>query len=237
MTTVTQQVAENAKRLNTDYNKIGASIVRVCGEEHYAPSSGNSATVYLCHDNDMCYISDYKFKLVFGNGSGSGSQWAPVARNVHRGTRLWPTIRDFQLEYPLGSAIDADGAFGCQCYDYANAFWYGQVDRGLVNGNDNARGVWTLGRDTNKGTEFTLVTNWADLQPGDWIVTGSGQFGHICMAVTVPSGNSITVWNQNVSGYAWPSGGRVLSQDTLVSNAFLGAFRFTNWDTSNPIVY
>lgn len=236
MTTVAGLAAENAKRLDTDYNKIGASIVRVCGEEHYAPSSGNHATVYLCHDNDMCYISDYKFKLVFGNGSGGGSQWTPVARNIRRGTNSWATIRAFQEEYPLGSALDVDGAFGCQCYDYANAFWYGQVNRGLVNGGDNARGVWTRGRDTNKGTEFTLVTNWADLKAGDWIVWGSGDFGHIAMAVSTPTGNTITCWNQNVSGYPWSTGGRVLSQDNMSNTGFLGAFRFTNWDTSNPIV-
>lgn len=235
MTTVAGQTAENTKRISTDYNKTGAAIVRTCGEEHSAQSVNGVATVHLCHDNDMCFISDYKIKIIFGNGSEDGSQWTPVARTAKRGTNSWPTIRSFQEEYNLGSAIDVDGAYGCQCWDYAQAFWLGQVNRGLVNGGDNARGIWTRGRTSNAGSEFTLITDFADIKPGDWIVWGMGDYGHVAMAVSPSADGKVTVWNQNVSGYNWPNGGRVLSQDNMSNKGFLGAFRFKNWDTSNPL--
>ena len=238
MTTVSGQTAKNAKALSVENNKRGATIVRVCGEEHFAISEGGTATTYLAHDNDMCFISDYKFKLVFGNGNSSSSDSnVPVSRDVIKGYGTWSSMAAFQSTYPLGSAIDVDGAYGAQCWDYASAFWWGQVNRGFATGGDNARGTWTRAREVNAGTEFDLIASWAALQPGDWIVWGNGQYGHVAMAVGYPSGNTIRVWNQNgASGDAWPTGGKVVALDTCYQAGFLGAFRYRPWHSNSHLV-
>lgn len=231
MTTISGQTAKNAKNISIENNKKGASIVRVCGEEHFAISEGGTATVYLAHDNDMCFISDYKFKLVLGDGNSSshGSN-VPVSADIIRGYNTWKSMSEFQAAYPIGTAVDVDGAYGAQCWDYASAFWWGQCNRGFATGGDNARGSWTAARDINAGTEFDLISSWQELMPGDWIVWGNGSFGHVAMAVSFPSGGSITVWNQNgETGIPWPTGGKAISQDVCTSGGFLGAFRYRAW--------
>lgn len=226
MTTIADLTAKNAHDISVNNNKRGAAVVRVCGEEHAAISNGGRAVIFLAHDNDMCYISDYRFKLVLGDGGFTSNPNAPKPMNVPHGIRLYSSVQAFKNAYPLGSAIDADGAYGAQCVDYANAFWWGMVDRSIDCGGDNARGIWTQRKEYNAGTEFTTSTDWASIKPGDWIVWGGGTYGHIAMAVATPSGNSVRVWNQNVSGTPWPTGGRALSEDTWTNSGFLGYFRY-----------
>lgn len=237
MATLSGQTAKNAKNISVENNKKGATIVRVCGEEHFAISEGGTATTYLAHDNDMCFISDYKFKLVLGNGnsSSSGSN-VPVSVDVIKGYATWQTMREFQAAYPIGAAVNVDGAYGAQCWDYASAFWWGQCGRGFATGGDNARGTWTRAREINAGVEFDLISSWYSLQPGDWIVWGNGDFGHVAMAVSAPSGNTIQVWNQNgASGQPWPTGGKTISLDTCYQAGFLGAFRYRGWNNQRPV--
>lgn len=230
MTTTTDLLARLAKNTSTENNKTGSSVVRVCGEEHSASSIGGTATVYLAHDNDMCFISDYKFKIVLNDGDNISNPNAPTPMNVVYGTRSWKTVDEFMRAYPLGSAIDVDGLFGIQCVDYANAFWVGQVGRQIDCGFANARGIWKVQRNKNAGGDFDFITSWSQLKKGDWIVWDGGDFGHIAMAVDSPTGDTIRVWNQNVSGQKWPAGGATLSEDQNTSKHFLGAFRYRFWE-------
>lgn len=226
MTTIADQTAKNAHDISVNNNKTGASIVRVCGEEHSAISTGGRAMVFLAHDNDMCFISDYRFKLVFGDGSGYTNPNAPIPMNVPHGIRLYSSVDAFKAAYPIGSAIDTDLYYGAQCVDYASAFWWGMVDRNISCGSDNARGIWTEARAYNAGTEFTTSTDWSSIKPGDWIVWGTGTYGHIAMAVSTPSGNNVIVWNQNNGGIPWPAGGAAVSQSTMSNSGFLGYFHY-----------
>lgn len=226
---LSEQVAKNTREFITNNNKRGASIARVCGEEHTGEASNGTAYLYLVGDNDLCYISDMKFKLVFNDGDVNAWQSMPVPAKWVVGHDTWKTVSDFKAAYPIGTALDVDGDFGSQCVDYANAFWYGMVGRPISTGGDNARGIWTRARAQNAGTEFDLITNKNDLKPGDWIVWGTGTYGHIGMAVATPSGNEIKVWSQNWSGIPWPAGGRAISEDMLSLDGFLGAFRFKGW--------
>lgn len=226
MTTLADTVAKNAHLDSVEANKRGTSVVRVCGEEHSAISTGNKAIVFLAHDNDMCFISDYRFKLVLGDGGFVDNPNAPIPVAVPHGIRLYSSVAAFKAQFPLGSAIDTDNAYGAQCVDYASAFWWGMCNRPINCGDNNAKGIWLNARAANAGTEFTTSSDWATIQPGDWIVWGDGTFGHIAMAVATPNGNTVEVWNQNNTGTPWPAGGRALSQDTMNSNGFLGYFRY-----------
>lgn len=224
---IESQVARNTRENITANNKRGSAVVRVCGEEHSASADNGTACIYLTADNDLCFISDYKFKIVFNNGDENAWQNMPVPTTVLRGTGLWKSYQEFQRQYPIGSALDADGAYGCQCVDYANAFWLGQVGRAINCGGKNARGIWEVARDYNAGSEFGYGEVWEDILPGDWVVWGGSEYGHIAMAVASPSGDTLKVWNQNgYNGTPWPAGGKTLSEDERSKDWFLGYFRF-----------
>lgn len=221
------QVAKNTKEFITNNNKRGMATVRVCGEEHNATADNGSATLFLVADNDLCYISDYKFKLIFNGGSDDAWENMPVSTPVVWGTRTWNSVQAFMMKYPIGSAIDVDGYKGCQCVDYANAFWIGQVNRQISCGGDNARGIWQRAREYNAGSEFDLSTAWEFIQPGDWIVWGGGEYGHIGMAVATPDGDTVKIWDQNgQNGTPWPMGGKSLAASEKNNTDFLGYFRY-----------
>lgn len=232
MATMDEIVAQVTKRLKTEYDKRGATIVRVCGEEHSASSKGGVAATYIAHDNDMCFISDYKFKLILGaHPADAVDPWGPHYSEAIHGTATWKTLRAFQEQYPIGSWNDADGSYGAQCYDYAQYFWMGQVNRKLVSSN-NAAGIWDM-RTQNAGSEFSLITNWNELRPGDWIIWyGPASTGHVAMAVSYPSSGNIMVWGQNQINPNYETGHSV-SKMAISSSYFSGAFRYNGWANSD----
>lgn len=222
------QVAENTKIANTNQNKRGATIARVCGEEHDAKADNGTANIFLVADNDLEYISDYKFKLIFNAGDVNAWQNMPLPTPWVTGCKTWSSYQQFQQAYPIGSALDVDGKYGCQCVDYANAFWMGQTCGRAINcGGDNARGIWNNARAYNAGSEFDTGTTWSNIRAGDWVVWGNGTYGHIAMAISSPSGNNLSVWEQNgANGTPWPAGGKTLAQGTMTNSGFLGYFRY-----------
>lgn len=230
MNDLTHQVAQNTKLLQSLLSQRKHTIVRTCGEEHSANGSG-SATVWLTLDNDMAYISEMKFKLVFGSPNSSTTPSAPSGsgqRPQQWGENTWPNMQSFLNAYPIGSYVDTDGYYGAQCWDYANAFWTGQVNRRLETGNGQARGTWTL-RAQNAGTEFSLVYDWNSIKAGDWIVWGGGTYGHIAMAASAPVGSTVACYGENQGGAPVAVGGAAVNLTTLTQANFLGAFRYKNW--------
>lgn len=116
------------------------------------------------------------------------------------------------------------------CWDYACAFWYAQVGRVLQTGTGAARGCWESARTVNAGTEFDLITDTTQIKQGDWIVLGSGTYGHICMAAEDYNGtNAINCYGQNQGGVPMPRGGAAINLTSISLASFLGAFRYRAW--------
>lgn len=233
MSDLTSQVVKNTRQLSAQMSQRKHCIVRVCGEEHIGEGSGQ-AQIWLTLDNDMAYIAEMKFKLVFGN-PGAGNT-TPTGSDFVRGTNTYPTFQSWVSKYPVGSAIDTDGAWGAQCWDYANAFWLAQVNRRLETGpNHTAAECWTYSRTVNAGSDFDLITDWNQIKKGDWIVWTGGAYGHIGMAYSDgPNGSGlIDVYAQNQGGLAWPTGGAAISSMQYArvqgSLTFAGAFRYKKW--------
>lgn len=225
MSDLVHQVVQNTRDQQADFSQRRAAVARICGEEHSAAGTG-SATVFLTLDNDMAYISEMKFKLVLGTG---GASTAPNGASVHHGTHSWNSIEEFIAEYGVGIAVDTDGAYGAQCWDYANAFWLGQVNRVLQTGaNHAASETWTASRTVNAGSEFTLITNPNNIKRGDWVVWGGGSYGHIALALAAPSNGKIRIIGQNQGGLPWPTGGAAANEIEMSTANILGAFRY-NW--------
>lgn len=246
MEDLTRRVAELERALNSGQRR--AFNIRVNGEEHSATSRVGVANILFPIDGQGMTFSECMFKLVFNDGAGA----APVipgtaCGNFEKGRMLYPTLESWKKRYPIGSGVDVDCSYGMTCWDYAAAFWWGQVNRRLETGvtyadNTSSPGngyAWGTLQDavraTNLGSEFELITRWSQIQPGDWVVWGNYGTGHIAMAVTCAHNDweKVGFWQQSGDGN---DGGKQVfaSQDGSQiwgGNTFQGAFRLKGWNT------
>lgn len=139
----------------------------------------------------------------------------------------------------IGNEYDLDGAWGCQCWDYASLFWR-NVGFGVgypLTGNGYAYGCWTINKNVNKGDKFDLVYNLSDVKRGDIVVLDHGRFsgddaGHIAFADEDYNGtNTLRLVGQNQENPSAAIGHKV-SADNMSVAKFLGAFRYKEWHAS-----
>lgn len=148
-----------------------------------------------------------------------------------------------------GNGYDADGYYGCQCWDLCAEFWYNLgFPRGYpvtrAGGNGSAWMCWTYSKDINKGNKFDLIYNLSEVKRGDVIVwdgTTSYPDGHIGFADEDYNGSgSIAVLGQNQGSggtpppISHPNGGTTANVKTLGTIGFLGAFRYIEWEDTPP---
>lgn len=230
MASLQEMTARNAAQQQSDWNKRGTQMVREFCSEHTASSRGGTAEITLGYDTDLSLCVEWQFKLVITGPSGL--RYPPIVQ----GTNTYGTYNLWIEAFPVGSAVNTDGAYGCQCWDYGDAFWLAQVNRHLsTGGTGGAYGCWTVAKTANAGSEFELVTSWSQIKKGDWIVWDRGRFsgdlyGHIAMAAENANGsNPIMCYGQNQGGTPTAGGGATLNLASSTSYKFLGAFRYKNW--------
>lgn len=141
----------------------------------------------------------------------------------------------------LGNAYNLDGAYGCQCWDYASLFWRNvgfPAGYPLTSSNLSAYEIWTEQKIANAGNVFTLIYNKEDVKTGDIIVfnyDSGNPYGHIGFANEDYNGtNTISVLGQNQGGTPQPEGGENVSVNNLNLGLFLGAFRYPAWHQPVP---
>lgn len=234
MDDATQIAIDNYKQLNNHQRR--AFNVRINGEEHYASSRNGTAQIHFPFDGQAMQVSQLMFKLIINDGIRNGGSTDPTddpTKNWSYGLQTYKTFQDWLNRYPVGSRVDVDNAYSCQCFDYAAAFWAAQTNAFIRTGPlGYAYETWTVSADVNRrGGAFELIYNWKELRPGDWAVFGKVGFGHIAMALSCAF-TSTTLVNfrdqngsqgmkigDNAYGPVWEDG-----------NRFLGAFRYTNWE-------
>lgn len=141
----------------------------------------------------------------------------------------------------LGNEYDLDGAYGCQCWDYASLFWRNvgfAAGYPLTGPQHYAYECWTVNRSNNQGDVFDLVTNLNDVKTGDIIVLNGNTAnppGHIAFADEDYDGGAY-IWaiGQNQGGAPSPSGGTAVTRNHLGVSDFLGAFRYKGWHEIPP---
>lgn len=231
------QVIQNTN--NREETQRRAFITRVCGEEHNATFKDKSATLYFATDGRLIQMSEFKFKLIFGGKitTRPSDEWSEGLDTY--------AYEAWLEKYPIGAYVDIDGAFGPQCFDYANAFWLAQVNRKIDTGGTlPVRNAWLFpdSRAKNAGNEFDLIYDWNLLVKGDWVIWGDGDFGHIAMVVDVVkkadgiSVDVVKVRGQNQSGQQLPEGGWTVTDTYASSVGFLGAFRYKAWHKNGPVL-
>ena len=146
-----------------------------------------------------------------------------------RGTYIWAPTETFNAfkDYTINKCWDVDGYYGAQCWDLGALFWMNYTNDGRwldTCGTGAAKGAWNC-KEKNAGDEFELIYNVSQIKTGDWIIFGSGQWGHVCEAAGPYNGGWVACLGENQGGSECPGGGAATNIVNLSTASFLGAFR------------
>lgn len=134
----------------------------------------------------------------------------------------------------LGKCIDLDGRYGSQCVDLANAYWSSYANRWFTTcGTGAAKGAWNC-KEQNAGSEFDLIYDASEIQAGDWLIFGSGQYGHVGMAMGSYNNGYVTLLGENQGGKACSGGGAATNIINISTKSFIGAFRPKIYEKPEP---
>lgn len=139
-------------------------------------------------------------------------------------------------DYTLGKCWDVDDHYGGQCWDLAALFWENYTNDGRVLstcGTGAAKGAWNC-KEYNAGSEFELIYNKENIKAGDWIIFGSGEYGHVGMALGSYNNGYVTLLGQNQGGAACAGGGSATNIINISLKSFVGAFRPKTYIKPDP---
>ena len=133
----------------------------------------------------------------------------------------------------IGTCIN--NSFGGQCFALANDFWANYTGgRALSScGTGAARGTLNCW-EYNAGDEFEMIWDATKIQPGDWVVTTGGTWGHIFMAMGYYNNGYIAGFGQNQGGGYCPLGGAATNVANIKMDNFGGAFRPKTYIVPDP---
>lgn len=143
------------------------------------------------------------------------------------------TVEHF-IEDTRNKCVIEGNIYGAQCVSLAQAFWTNYAGYGLDTcGTGAARGLWDC-REKNADDSFVLITDPKNIQPGDWIITNGGTWGHVAMAVGAYNNGYIAVYGENQGGVLCELGGSQPNVINLSMSTFRGAFRPTAYIIPEP---
>ena len=138
------------------------------------------------------------------------------------------------IEDTMGHCVSEGNIFGSQCVSLAQAFWTNYAGYGLSDcGTGSARGIWYC-KDDNARDEFMIINKSEPLQPGDWVVFDSGEWGHIGMVYDYQDGGYIPLYGENQGGKKCEEGGSQPNFILLSDKTLLGGFRPISYIIPEP---
>lgn len=142
---------------------------------------------------------------VGGSIGSSGSQQATPGMSATANGKFAESTQSFVRQWE-GKLIDADGAFGAQCFDVFRQYSNEIVGaRGDIARTSNAAFDIYNHYETNGCNEFydRIPAGQSDPQAGDIVVIGSrgdwDQWGHVALVTAGAEGGSIKILEQNYS--------------------------------------
>lgn len=201
-------------------NFIGTNhVAKIAGNQDYSSIAQDVASVV---SNIFIPKEAVESRKDFEESGGRGTYYAvPIDSYDHFRNAV------------INKGYNIDGSYGAQCWDGVGLLWQ-QLGMWLQTGNGCAYGCWTLKKDANAGTKFSLITEKAQIKKGDVLVFRTGEFGHIGFAdEDYNGGNSIRLLGQNQGGAAYSGGGSCFNVINMSMATFLGAFRYSGWGTSD----
>lgn len=162
----------------------------------------------------------------------------PEGEECGKGKYIYAPTETFTAfkDYTFGNCYDVDGYYGSQCWDLAALFWENYTNDGRVMstcGTGAAKGAWNC-KEQNAGDEFALVYDASEIQAGDWVIFGSGQYGHVGMAMGSYNNGYVTLLGQNQGGANCTNGGSATNIINISLNSFVGAFRPKSYIKPDP---
>ncbi|MDO4978753.1 MAG: CHAP domain-containing protein [Candidatus Saccharibacteria bacterium] len=147
---------------------------------------------------------------------------------IYAPTGTWSEFKNAAL----GQCWNSDNFAGSQCWDQFDVFVQNAVGRRAQTcGTGAAKGMIQDGCwQKNAGSEFIMIWDAKDLQPGDWVVFTSGTWGHVGMAVGKYNNGYITLLGQNQGGKECPGGGSAGNIINISLKSFGGAFRYKPYE-------
>ena len=101
----------------------------------------------------------------------------------------------------LGHCIIANNRYGAQCVSLARVFWWSYANRDVSTcGTGMAKGMMNCA-DQNAGDDFLVFWGSNGIQPGDWIISDGGQFGHVGMALGEVVNGYVALLGENQGGH------------------------------------
>jgi hypothetical protein len=137
-------------------------------------------------------------------------------------------------DYTIGKCWNTDGAYGAQCWDLADMYWQNYAGRNFSTcGTGSAKGSWNC-KEYNAGDNFILIYDKTQLQAGDWVIFGSGKYGHVGMALGGYNNGYVTLLGQNQGGEPCEGGGSSTNIININLASFVGAFRPKSYIKPEP---
>lgn len=162
-------------------------------------------------------------------GEGVSLLDCPEGEECGLGAYIWAPVDTPSAfkNYTIGKFFNTDGAYGSQCWDLADVFWQNVTSRRAQTcGTGAAKGMIADGCwQKNAGSEFLMIWDKSQIQPGDWIIFTNGQWGHVGMALGTYNNGYVTLLGQNQGGVADPQGGSSTNIININLKNFGGAFR------------
>lgn len=129
------------------------------------------------------------------------------------------------IDHTINQVIDVDGLYGCQCVDLFSDFHYAYTGRWLSTaGTGAAYGLWYANQ-YNAGNDYILITDPAELKPGDIVIFSGGDYGHVGMATSGHHDGFVTLLGENQGGVPCAEGGSTTNIIEMNLDGFMGAFR------------
>lgn len=138
----------------------------------------------------------------------------------------------------LNKCIIANNYYGAQCVSLARAFWWSYADRDVSTcGTGMAKGMMDCA-DVNAGEDFVVM--WKEdvneIQAGDWLIFGGGQYGHIGMALGSVKDGYVALLGENQGGHSCGSnvGGSATNIINISIKNLIGFYRPKSYIKPEP---
>lgn len=230
-------------------------LVGVKSDSGYITLDGKDATVeestkefiQEAHEAMIEYAKEaVPAKVDLGNGEETlnlptidfidGSEVPSDSNNIEDGQGAVHDTSSYLAYYnSVGIGACINNAFGAQCFALANDFWSNYTGgRALSScGTGAAKGTLNCW-EYNAGDEFVMIWDPTQVQPGDWVVTTGGTWGHIFMAMGYYNSGYIAGFGQNQGGGYCPLGGAATNVANIRVDNFGGAFRPKTYIKPDP---
>lgn len=125
----------------------------------------------------------------------------------------------------IGHCVYANNYWGAQCVSLARVFWWSYADRDVSTcGTGMAKGMMDCTSE-NAGNDFLVYWGSERVQAGDWLIWGTGMYGHVGMALGPVKDGYVTLLGENQGGKACVGGGAATNIINLNTNGVIGYYR------------